>query len=355
MFEANLVCNRRDAGLQVLPSRSFEPAVSSEEVAAESQRGPLPESTENNNATDKKQRNRQNHPGRNELPAHLEPVDKIIPCAPEFCTCGKCGGDTKVIGYEVSEVLDRDRVEHQLGGELDAPHRDRQEELAAPGQQGGGAKNRRHLQHRRELSQTERAHSPISGRRVARLGRPLHPVSGRTHPGCLCRQISKVAYPRLSIPVNHGVPRTDTVVQRRQGNTLLMAKCPTRQTALFILHDQPIRLFPAPATTCAMCLGLIHEPSTSPAEILGKNGLARRGTFVVLQNGVNDALPGAQLRSPNRLLPLIARRFGELQHLTYGFACQAELPCYIPLATPLDSNCPSDSRIQFHGVHPSGI
>ena len=93
-----------DLQLQLL---DLEPAVSSEEVAAESQRGPLPESTENNNATDKKQRNRQNHPGRNELPAHLERVDKIIPCAPEFCTCGKCGGDTKVIGYEVSEVLDR--------------------------------------------------------------------------------------------------------------------------------------------------------------------------------------------------------------------------------------------------------
>jgi len=85
----------------------LEPAVSSEEVAAESQRGPLPESTESNNVVDKKRRSRQNHPGRKELPASLERIDKIIPCAPEFCTCGKCGGDTKVIGYEVSEVLDR--------------------------------------------------------------------------------------------------------------------------------------------------------------------------------------------------------------------------------------------------------
>jgi hypothetical protein len=85
----------------------LEPAVSSEEVAAESQRGPLPESTESNNAVDKKRRSRQNHPGRNELPASLERIDKIIPCAPEFCTCGKCGGDTKIIGYDISEVLDR--------------------------------------------------------------------------------------------------------------------------------------------------------------------------------------------------------------------------------------------------------
>ena len=85
----------------------LEPAVSSDEIRAEIERGPLPESTESDNATDKKRRSRQNHPGRNELPAALERIDKIIPCAPEFCTCGKCGGDTKVIGYEVSEVLDR--------------------------------------------------------------------------------------------------------------------------------------------------------------------------------------------------------------------------------------------------------
>jgi len=85
----------------------LEHAVSSEEVAAEILRGPLTESTESNNASDKRRRSRQNHPGRNELPAHLERVDKIIPCAPAQCTCGKCGGDTKVIGYEVSEVLDR--------------------------------------------------------------------------------------------------------------------------------------------------------------------------------------------------------------------------------------------------------
>jgi transposase len=84
-----------------------EPAVSSDEIRAEIERGPLSESTESDNATDKKRRSRQNHPGRNELPAALERVDKIIACAPEFCTCGKCGGDTKVIGYEVSEVLDR--------------------------------------------------------------------------------------------------------------------------------------------------------------------------------------------------------------------------------------------------------
>jgi len=97
-----------DLQLQLL---DLEPSVSGDEVQGEVERGPLPESTESNKATDKQRSSRQNHPGRNELPAHLERVDKIIPCAHEQCKCGKCGGDTKVIGYDVSEVLDRKPVE----------------------------------------------------------------------------------------------------------------------------------------------------------------------------------------------------------------------------------------------------
>jgi len=89
----------------------LEPGVSSDEVQGEIESGPLPESTQSSKTTDKQRRSRQNHPGRNELPAHLERVDKIIPCAPEQCRCGKCGGDTKIIGYDVSEVLDRKPVE----------------------------------------------------------------------------------------------------------------------------------------------------------------------------------------------------------------------------------------------------
>jgi transposase len=89
----------------------LEPAVSGDEVQGEIERGPLPESTEANNTTDRQRRSRQNHPGRNQLPAHLERVDKIIPCGPKQCTCGKCGGNTKVIGYDVSEILDRKPVE----------------------------------------------------------------------------------------------------------------------------------------------------------------------------------------------------------------------------------------------------
>jgi len=90
---------------------NHEPAVSSDEVAGEVERGPLPDAPENNKATDKQRRVRQNHPGRNELPEHLERVDRIVPCTPEQCTCGNCGGDTKFIGYEETEVLDMKPVE----------------------------------------------------------------------------------------------------------------------------------------------------------------------------------------------------------------------------------------------------
>jgi transposase len=98
-----------DLQLQLL---GLEPGVSSDEVQSEIERGPLPASNqESDKPTDKQRIARRNHPGRNELPAHLERVDKIVPCAPEQCTCGKCGGETKVIGYEVSEVLDMKPVE----------------------------------------------------------------------------------------------------------------------------------------------------------------------------------------------------------------------------------------------------
>jgi hypothetical protein len=75
----------------------FEPGVSDLEVAAESEREVLPPSSE------KKKRK---HPGRQTLPAELPRVERVIACTPEQCVCGGCGGETTVIGYEVSEQLD---------------------------------------------------------------------------------------------------------------------------------------------------------------------------------------------------------------------------------------------------------
>ncbi len=81
----------------------LEPAVSSDEIETEAAAGPLPDSEQQR--TGEPQRKRKPHPGRNQLPAHLERIEEIVSCAAEHCKCGKCGGETKVIGYEETEVL----------------------------------------------------------------------------------------------------------------------------------------------------------------------------------------------------------------------------------------------------------
>jgi transposase len=84
-----------DAQLQLL---DLEPGVSDAEVQAESEREPLP-------APAKQERSRK-HPGRQQLPAGLPRVERVIACTPEQCTCKACGQATAVIGYDVSEQLD---------------------------------------------------------------------------------------------------------------------------------------------------------------------------------------------------------------------------------------------------------
>ena len=76
----------------------LEPGVSNLEVQAEGQREPLPAP-----ASPGKHRK---HPGRQELPAELPRVERVIACHPEQCTCPACGKPTVVIGYETSEQLD---------------------------------------------------------------------------------------------------------------------------------------------------------------------------------------------------------------------------------------------------------
>jgi transposase len=90
-----------DAQLQLL---DLEPGVSDTEVEAESNREPLPPATPLNNQA--KNRKSGKHPGRQELPASLPRVEKLIACTPEQCVCKACGKDTVVIGYEQSEQLD---------------------------------------------------------------------------------------------------------------------------------------------------------------------------------------------------------------------------------------------------------
>ena len=77
----------------------LEPGVSSQEIGAESRREPLPTPAA-------KAKSRRKHPGRQELPADLPRVERVIACAPEECTCKACGRPTAVIGYETGERLD---------------------------------------------------------------------------------------------------------------------------------------------------------------------------------------------------------------------------------------------------------
>jgi transposase len=86
----------------------LEPAVSSDEIETEAAGGPLnQEQQEEQNASSavQQQKTRKPHPGRNELPAHLERIEQIVACGADECMCGKCGAETRVIGYEQTEVL----------------------------------------------------------------------------------------------------------------------------------------------------------------------------------------------------------------------------------------------------------
>jgi transposase len=85
-----------DAQLALL---EVEPGVSAAEVHAESQREPLP-------APRPAKPSARPHPGRQQLPAPLPRVERLIACPPEQCICGQCGRPTRVIGYEESEQLE---------------------------------------------------------------------------------------------------------------------------------------------------------------------------------------------------------------------------------------------------------
>jgi transposase len=82
-----------DAQLELL---ELEPGVSRVEVQAESERPPVEPST----------KTKRPHPGRQELPANLSRVERILGCTPEQGVCQGCGKETVVIGYEESSQLD---------------------------------------------------------------------------------------------------------------------------------------------------------------------------------------------------------------------------------------------------------
>jgi transposase len=73
-----------------------EPGATREEVEAESRREPILTAPP---------RQRKPHPGRKPLPESLPRVEEVIACE---ANCTHCGGETRVIGYDTSEVLDRE-------------------------------------------------------------------------------------------------------------------------------------------------------------------------------------------------------------------------------------------------------
>ena len=75
---------------------ALEAVVSEVMVTGESEPAPVPRLT---NRSCK-------HPGRQELPANLPHVERILPCTPDQRVCKSCGKETVVIGYEESSQLD---------------------------------------------------------------------------------------------------------------------------------------------------------------------------------------------------------------------------------------------------------
>jgi len=78
----------------------LEPVVSEMIEQAESEHAPVHRSTKKS----------VKHPGRQELPANLPRVERILPCALDQRLCERCGRKMVVIGYEERSRLDVEPV-----------------------------------------------------------------------------------------------------------------------------------------------------------------------------------------------------------------------------------------------------
>jgi transposase len=83
-----------DLQLELLAEQ--EPSTTREEVEAEARREPIATAPA---------RERKRHPGRKPLPENLPRVEEVIACE---ANCTRCGEETRLIGYDLSEVLDRE-------------------------------------------------------------------------------------------------------------------------------------------------------------------------------------------------------------------------------------------------------
>jgi transposase len=75
---------------------TLEPVISEMIEQAESEHEPAHRSTKKSTK----------HPGRQELPANLPRIERVLSCTPDQRVCKRCGKETVVIGYEESSQLD---------------------------------------------------------------------------------------------------------------------------------------------------------------------------------------------------------------------------------------------------------
>lgn len=92
-----------DLQLQLLEA---EPCVTTQEVAGEAARGEQSSEAK----TPRIPREDRDHPGRVDLPAHLERRIQIIHVPKADCQCAHCGKQRPLIGHEVSEQLDMEPI-----------------------------------------------------------------------------------------------------------------------------------------------------------------------------------------------------------------------------------------------------
>ena len=76
---------------------------------------------------------------------------------------------------------------------------------------------------------------------------------------------------------------------------------------------------------------------------------------VVVQNGIDDACSGPQLRPPDRLLPPVAGRHRKLPHLPHRLSRQPEIPGYRTLTPAFHANRSPNTTVYLHLEHPSGV
>ena len=145
----------------------LEPGVSSDEVEAESEREPLKAQTPQDKSSSTPRRK---HPGRQDLPSHLERIEQIVACTTEQCNCGNCGKQTTVIGDEETEVLDVRPAEYYVKVI-------RREKRAPRLRRAGSADGACARAHRGEVGSVRPGDHRGDGWQVLRVGELLIPIS----------------------------------------------------------------------------------------------------------------------------------------------------------------------------------